>query len=92
MSSSDTVIRFITDGTFSVEEKRPVLSRHGELVAEGEGGTRFVPDDPGFPATLFRPDGIIEMAFDASTELRLEAYVDTLAGWLGVSLQRIESA
>lgn len=92
MSSNGTVIRFITDGTFSVNEKRPTLSRHGELVAEGEGGTRFVPDNPSFPATLFRPDGIIELAIDASPELRLEAYVDTLAGWLGVSLQRIRSA
>jgi len=82
--------RYITDGTFSLEDVRGTLSSAGELVDRPSGDTTFVPDDPSFPTTVFRQDGTIELEAGASGEVRLATYLDRLASWLGVSVHRIE--
>ena len=81
--------RYITDGTFSMDDVRPRLSSAGEVLDQPSGDVRFVPDDPSFPTTVFRQDGIIELATGGPGEVRLAAYLDQLASWLGVSLQPV---
>jgi len=87
---AEKAFRYITDGTFSMDDVRPRLSSAGELLGQPSGDVRFVPDDPSFPATVFRHDGTIEIKPGASGDARLARYVDQLASWLGVSLHRIE--
>jgi len=82
--------RYITDGTFSMDDVRPRLSSTGELLNQPSGDVRFVPDDPSFPTTVFRQDGIIEFQAGTSGDAGVAAYLDQLASWLGVSLHRIE--
>lgn len=83
-------IRYISDGTYSVDEVRGVLADNGELVGRGPGETRFVPDDSRFPTTIFRADGIVELLAQSPDETSLEEYVQQLSDWLGVPLQRLK--
>ena len=83
--------RYITDGTFSLDDVRDTLSSAGELVDRPSGDTTFVPDDPSFPTTVFRQDGTIEFEPGASGDVRVATYLDRLASWLGVSIHRIEA-
>ena len=90
MGQQQRTIRYISDGTYSVEESRAILSTQGEVVSQSSGDTKFVPDDPSFPTTFFRTDGVIEMALDPSGEVRLDRYVKQLSKWLRVRLQRLD--
>jgi len=88
MAQRTKAIRYVTDGTFSIDDVRRTLAGAGELVQQPSGEARFVPDDLSFPTTIFRCDGLIEVHVGPGAEDRLETYVAKLGSWLGVSLQR----
>lgn len=90
MSARKSTIRYVPDGMFNVGDLRARLSGHGALVSADEGRVKFVPDDPGYPTTVFDPDGIIEMDVPGPEAVRLEEYAEALGEWLGTDLQRAE--
>jgi hypothetical protein len=87
MATKAKTLRYVSDGTYSVKDSRPALERHGELVSTPAGDTKFVPDDPTFPTTVFRRDGIVEFYLDDPQEARVEEYVALLSRWLKAGLQ-----
>jgi len=88
MTARATTLYYITDGTFSVEDSRGTLERQGDLMILPGGDAKFVPDDPTFPATVFRRDGVIELRVGRQGQLRLDEYLKSLARWLRVNLQQ----
>jgi hypothetical protein len=87
MARQRKIVRYVTDGTYSVAESRAALESQGVLLDLSSGDVKFVPDDPTFPTTLFKADGAIEMRLEPAGEMRLEEYVRQLSKWLGAALQ-----
>ena len=89
MGRKASTARYITDGTFSLEEARSALSDAGVYLEGPSGEAKFVPDDPSFPTTFLLPDGTVEVELDSVDAKALEDYLGRLSSWLGVPLQRI---
>lgn len=87
MSEPAATRRYISDGTYSLDDRRETLAAAGTLVGGPDGTTRFVPDDPSFPTTVFRPGGIIEVCLSPADDV--DAYIARLSAWLGVALQAV---
>jgi len=90
MHTQAKTLYYVSDGTFSVEVCRPALERNGELLVLATGEAKFVPDDPTFPTTVFRRDGVIELHVEDPKDTRLGEYIKSLSGWLKVGLQEKE--
>jgi hypothetical protein len=90
MAAATQSIRYISDGTFSVLQARSTLDAHGVVVRMPSGETKYVPDDPTYPTTIFRLDGQIEFLLESSEELRKDEYAKDLSEWLGVKLQPVK--
>ena len=90
MTTQTKTLYYVTDGTYSVESSWAVLAHNGELAPQASGDTKYVPDDPTFPTTVFRGDGVIELQIEASNGVRLDEYVRELSAWLKVGLQEME--
>ena len=89
MAKASKTVRYISDGTFSLDELHDELEAHGAMVGQDDGAVKFVPDDPTFPTTLFGRDGVIEMLVKAGSETRLDLYIEELGRWLSVKLQPV---
>ena len=54
-------VRYVTDGTYSIEQSRRRLESEGVLTPSEDGAWQYVSDDPTFPTVYFLPTGVIEM-------------------------------
>ncbi len=85
-----STIRFVTDGTYSIEQARGRLESQGVLTAVEEGGWKYVSDDPTFPTVYFLPSGVIEMHGHGLDEAgNREKYARQLGKLLGIAVQQV---